>query len=45
MSNDNYSFYSVIIEKCKDDNLRKLAGLGACKNNDTIDSIIKSIVL
>jgi len=42
MSNDNYSFYSVIIEKCKDDNLRKLAGLGACKNNDTIDSIIKS---
>ena len=42
MSNDNYSFYTFIIEKCKDDDLRKLSGLGACKNNDTIDSIIKS---
>jgi len=45
MSNDNYSFYSLIIEKCKDDDLRKLSGLGACKNNDTIDSIIKSSII
>jgi hypothetical protein len=42
MSNENYTFYSFIIEKCKDDDLRKLAGLGSCKNKDAIDSILKS---
>ena len=42
MSNENYTFYSFIIEKCKDDDLRKLAGLGSCKNKDAIESIVKS---
>ena len=45
MSNENYSFYTFIIEKCKDDDLRKLAGLGTCKSKDAIDNIIKSSII
>ena len=42
MSNENSTFYSFIIEKCKEDDLRKLAGLGSCKSKEDIDSVIKS---
>jgi len=45
MSNDNYSFYSFIVERCKDDNLRKLSGLGACKSNETIDTLIRNSII
>jgi hypothetical protein len=45
LSNDNYSFYGIIVERCKDDDLRKLAGLGPCKNKDTIDGVIKSSLI
>ena len=45
MPNDNYSFYTLIVEKCKDDDLRKMAGFGPCKNKDTIDGIIKSSLI
>ena len=45
MSNENYTFYSFIIEKCKDDDLRKLAGLGPCKSKDVIDNKIKSSLI
>ena len=47
MSHPNYTFYGIIIEKCKNDNLRKLLGLNNCKSNDNIDNYIysKGIVL
>ena len=47
MSSPDYSFYGIIIEKCKDENLRKLSGLNNCKNNDIIDKYVysKGIVL
>ena len=45
MSNNNYSFYGVIVEKWKDDDLRKLSGLGPCKSKDSIDNIIKSSII
>ena len=45
MSNDNYSFYGLIVEKCKDDDLRKLSGLGPCKSKDSINNIIKSSII
>ena len=45
MSNANYSFYSFIVERCKEDDLRELAGLRACNNNDTIDNIINTNII
>ena len=30
MTNENFSFYQIIVERCKEDNLRKLSGLGKC---------------
>ena len=42
MSNPNYTFYSLIVEKCKNDNLRKLTGFGPCKSKDEIDNYISS---
>ena len=45
MSNFNYSFYAIIIERCKDDNLRKLSGLGQCNNKEAIEDSIKSSLL
>ena len=38
MSHPKYTFYGVIIEKCKNDNLRKLLGLNDCKSEDAIDN-------
>jgi hypothetical protein len=40
MTNANFSFYSFAIERCKDDDLRKMAGLGSCKSKEDIDDII-----
>ena len=34
--------YGIIIEKCKNDNLRKLLGFNNCKNDDIIDDYIYS---
>ena len=42
MSNPNSKFYGIIIEKCKNDNLRKLLGFNNCNNNDIIDNYIYS---
>ena len=42
MSNPNSTFYGIIIEKCKNDNLRKLLGFNNCNNNDIIDNYIYS---
>ena len=32
MSNQNSKFYGLIVEKCKNDNLRTLSGLGSCND-------------
>ena len=45
MSNPNYTFYGLIIEKCKNDNLRKLSGFGPCKSKEEIDNYILSSVV
>ena len=47
MSHPDYTFYGIVIEKCKNDNLRKLLGLNNCKSNDNIDNYIysKGIIL
>ena len=45
MSSKNYSFYGIIIEKCKNDNLRLLSGKDLCRNNETIDNYIFSKVI
>ena len=42
MSNPNSTFYGIIIEKCKNDNLRKLLGFNNCNNDDIIDNYIYS---
>ena len=42
MSHVNSRFYGIIIEKCKNDNLRLLLGLDNCKNDDIIDNYIYS---
>ena len=42
MSHVNSTFYGIIIEKCKNDNLRQLLGLNNCKNDDIIDNYIYS---
>ena len=42
MSHPNYSFYGIIVEKCKNDNLRRLLGFNDCKNNDIINDYIYS---
>ena len=41
MTNENFSFYQIIVERCKEDNLRKLSGLGKCKSKDEIDNSIE----
>ena len=45
MAHDNYVFYGLMIERCKNDNLRKLAGYGSCKDNKYIDELINSHVI
>ena len=45
MSNKNHSYYGIIIEKCKNDELRTISGLGACKSNEIIDNYIFSKIV
>ena len=45
MSHPKYTFYGVIIEKCKNDNLRKLLGLNDCKSEDAIDNYVYDSVI
>ena len=42
MSHPDYTFYGIIVEKCKNDNLRNLLGLKKCKNKEQIDNFIYS---
>ena len=42
MSNPDFKFYGIIVEKCKNDNLRKLLGLNDCKDRNIIDNFIYS---
>ena len=45
MANVNYSFYNIIIQRCKDDDLRAKAGYGKCKKDIEIDQVIGGDVL
>ena len=42
MSSKNHSYYGIIIEKCKNDNLRIISGKDSCRDNETIDNYIFS---
>ena len=42
MTNENYTFYQIIVERCKEDNLRNLLGLGTYKNKDEIENSIEN---
>ena len=42
MSSTNFIFYGLIIEKCKNDVLRELSGLGPCKDSVQINDYIYS---
>ena len=37
-----FTFYGLIIQKCKEDNLRRLAGFGSCKSDESISEFINS---
>ena len=45
MSSSNYIYYGIIVEKCKNDDLRTLSGMDSCKNSDKIDSYIYDQVI
>ena len=47
MSNPEFkgTYYGITIEKCKDDNLRKLSGLGPCKSDEEINDYIYSCAI
>jgi len=45
MSNDDHNYYGVIVEKCKDDELRTISGLGSCKDIEEINNYIYSHVI
>ncbi len=45
MSNDAHTYYGVIVEKCKDDELRTISGLGSCEDMDKINNYIYSHVI
>ena len=42
MSNANFTYYGLIVERCKDDDLRTLSGFGSCKSREEIDNYISS---
>ena len=42
MSHPDFTFYGIIVEKCKDNNLRNLLGFEKCKNKHQIDNYIYS---
>ena len=41
-SNPSRTFYGVLMEKCRNDELRTLAGSSACKSDNEIEGIIRS---
>ena len=45
MSSKNPTYYGIIIEKCKNDNLRTISGKASCENNEKIDNYIFSQVI
>lgn len=45
MSNENHSFYGIIVEKCKNDDLRTISGLLSCQNSELIDEYVFSNVI
>ena len=45
MSNSANTFYGVIVEKCKNDELRTISGLGSCKDTDEINNYIYSQII
>jgi hypothetical protein len=45
MSNQNSKFYGLIVEKCKNDNLRTLSGLGSCNDKETIERYVYSHII
>ena len=45
MSNDYYTYYGVVVEKCKNDELRTTSGLGPCKDIDEINNYIYSHII
>ena len=47
MSHPTFSYYGVIIEKCKDNNLRELLdlNLNKCDSNEAIDNYVYSKVI
>ena len=45
MSNRISKFYGIIIEKCKNDNLRILSGKESCENSEKIDNYIFSNIV
>ena len=45
MSNVNHTYYGIIVEKCKNDNLRFKSGKDSCENIEKIDNYIFSHVI
>ena len=45
MSSSNSTYYGIIVEKCKNDNLRSLSGKESCENSEKIDNYIFSNVI
>jgi hypothetical protein len=47
MSNPEFkgTFYGITVEKCKNDNLRTLSGMGPCKSEDEINDYIFSCAI
>jgi len=47
MSNSEFkgTYYGIVIEKCKNDNLRRLQGLGPCKSDEIINEYIYSCAI
>ena len=45
MSNENRTYYGIIVEKCKDDNLRIKSGKSSCAKKEKIDNYIFSNVI
>ena len=45
MSNSNKIYYGIIVEKCKNDDLRTLSGLKYCKESEKIENYIYAQVI
>ena len=45
MSSDTFTFYGIIIEKCKNDDLRTISGLQSCQKSETMDDYVFSNII